>query len=124
MLSCITRNSFGMCRNKLTLAELLGPAPSSFGNALGSISPLRLDGRGACILRPQTLLVGRSCAKTREENGFLHFVLGFGLGREVTKRASVFEIVRNCCSSWAGEEEQLCHRAFRRTYQLHAKTSK
>lgn len=71
----------GMHRNKLTLAELLGPAPSSFGNALGSISPLRLDGRGACILRPQTLLVGRSCAGTREENGFLHSCLGVWAGQ-------------------------------------------
>ena len=65
-----------MSQNKLTLAELLVPAPSSFGNALGSIGPLRLDGRGACILRSHTLLVGRSCAGAQEEIGFMHFHLG------------------------------------------------
>ena len=91
-----------MSQNKLTLAELLVPAPSSFGNALGSIGPLRLDGRGACILRLHTLQGGRSCAGAQEEIGSCTFILGFGLGQGDDKEGFSFEI-QYCWGSWGVE---------------------
>ncbi len=84
------------------------------------MSPLRLDGRGACILRLQTHLVDRSSAGAQEKEGSLLSTLGFALGQGDEKEGFAFKIRKILCS-WGEEDEQLCHRASERTYQVSAR---